>query len=306
MLSILVLVHDAPRFVLDTLNSLIATCDQMRSEQDFELILIDDCSDPKAGIVDLFKKFRAATRTPVQIIRFKTHQHYGHGLAYGFAAAAKGSSVLFISHDMILNPECVRTMLELSALRRVNGIIRPVSQHMDFAPEMTIQPPLPLRNPGDVRAFAKLMRRRFMYDNAQWAMLIGDAMLVTRNVIDAIGVPDMRFFGFMADIDYGIRARRAGFDLLIARGAWLHHVGGGHCKEAGRDEAGQRAIRVKYVADAERAWLQFRQKWGTNIPSDYRHLDATAMTTMVKTGAVDGSSDYHAPPALDPAICEIH
>ena len=30
--------------------------------------------------------------------------------------------------------------------------------------------------------------------------------------------------------------------LLIARGAWLHHIGGGHYKEAGRDEAGQRAV----------------------------------------------------------------
>ena len=116
----------------------------------------------------------------------------------------------------------------------------------------------------------------------------------------------MRFFGFMSDIDYCVRARRAGYQLLIAPGAWLHHVGSGHAKEAAKDDATRMQILNKNVADADRAWAQFRAKWGDGLPADYRDLGAEALNRIVARGAVDGSSDYHAPPALDPNVCEIH
>ena len=152
---------------------------------------------------------------------------------------------------------------------------------MDYAERTTLDAPFPIRDMAAVNRFSKLVRQRFGLDRTPWDILIGDAMLVQRRVIDAIGVPDMRFFGFMADIDYGIRAQRAGFLLPIAHCAWLHHPGQGHVREAAHDAAGQEAIRIKNVADADTAWRVFPPVGNSRIA---RRLPRVARTGAAATG----------------------
>jgi rhamnopyranosyl-N-acetylglucosaminyl-diphospho-decaprenol beta-1,3/1,4-galactofuranosyltransferase len=43
-----------------------------------------------------------------------------------------------------------------------------------------------------------------------------DGSLVFRRVVDAIGVPPVDYFTMMEDVEYPLRARRAGFDVLLA------------------------------------------------------------------------------------------
>jgi rhamnopyranosyl-N-acetylglucosaminyl-diphospho-decaprenol beta-1,3/1,4-galactofuranosyltransferase len=42
-----------------------------------------------------------------------------------------------------------------------------------------------------------------------------DGSLVLRRVVDAIGVPPAAYFTMMEDVEYPLRARRAGFDVLV-------------------------------------------------------------------------------------------
>src|SRR5205807_2697312 len=99
---------------------------------------------------------------------------------------------------------------------------------------------------------------------------------VSRAVIDKIGVFDTRFYGYMADIDYGVRARRAGFRNVIAAGAWLHHEGGGSAKATAEQggpplsELGREM--VEYV---HAAYEQFRLKWPADLlPASFRDMKA--------------------------------
>lgn len=48
-----------------------------------------------------------------------------------------------------------------------------------------------------------------------------EGFLVRREVIDAVGLPDPSFFIFYDDVDFAIRARRAGFDIVCLRDAVL-------------------------------------------------------------------------------------
>jgi rhamnopyranosyl-N-acetylglucosaminyl-diphospho-decaprenol beta-1,3/1,4-galactofuranosyltransferase len=41
-----------------------------------------------------------------------------------------------------------------------------------------------------------------------------DGSLVSRRVVDAIGTPPIDYFSMMEDVEYPLRARRAGFDVL--------------------------------------------------------------------------------------------
>jgi len=48
-----------------------------------------------------------------------------------------------------------------------------------------------------------------------------EGFMVKREVIDAVGLPDPRFFIFYDDVDFALRARRAGFPIVALRDAIL-------------------------------------------------------------------------------------
>lgn len=97
--------------------------------------------------------------------------------------------------------------------------------------------------------------------------LIGDAFLVSQAVIDRIGTFDPLFYGYFADLDFGIRARMAGFNLVLARGAFAYH---------------HQEANFNYLSDAEREkklarrwakvhenWARFKLKYGLPIEQPY-------------------------------------
>ncbi len=53
--------------------------------------------------------------------------------------------------------------------------------------------------------------------------LTGCAFLMTREVIETIGDLDERFFLYYEDADYSLRAKKAGFRLLVVPGATVEH-----------------------------------------------------------------------------------
>jgi GT2 family glycosyltransferase len=89
--------------------------------------------------------------------------------------------------------------------------------------------------------------------------LDGTCMLVPRTTIDRIGLLDADTFaplGWGAEIDYGLRARAAGLDLVVTRLSYLHHeksVTGKTMYEGGLQEYGERGYPVA-MAGLERKW----------------------------------------------------
>src|SRR5688500_6319930 len=132
MLSILVLVRNTRQSAANCLQSLLNSVAALGIAKDaVEYVLIDDCSDPPAGIGELFQQVRvAAAPSRVTSIHFKSHRHYAYGMAVGMSVA-RGASVLFVSHDMIVAPACITTLLAVASSDATIGIVRPVSPHMD-------------------------------------------------------------------------------------------------------------------------------------------------------------------------------
>jgi GT2 family glycosyltransferase len=57
--------------------------------------------------------------------------------------------------------------------------------------------------------------------------VFGAAMLIRRNVFDSIGLFDERFFLYLEDLDFCLRAREAGFSLLFVPQSLVWHKGCG-------------------------------------------------------------------------------
>jgi GT2 family glycosyltransferase len=305
MLSIIVLIHNTRASAANCLESLIETeaALGLAGTGAVEYILIDDHSDPQSGVVELMHQCRQSTRSDVWIIHLKSHRHYAYGVAIGLSVA-RGSNVLFVSHDMIVTPDCVRTLLETVATDDTIGVIRPVSRHMDGAANLRLEPPLPLRDGADVVSFSRVDAQLFGREVAEWSVFIGDAMLITRRCIDRIGVFDTRFYGFMADIDYGLRAQHAGFRVVIARGAWLHHEGAGFRKAtaATAGAEAERAAGRRFMEESTAAWEVFRQKWDETLP---RERGGNFPSERLRGIAQLRFNLYQPPLALDPEICQV-
>jgi GT2 family glycosyltransferase len=88
-----------------------------------------------------------------------------------------------------------------------------------------------------------------------------------REVLTRLGALDERIGpGFFDDDDLCVRARQAGFLLLVAADVFVHHFGGRTFLGLGIDTAWQ------MEANLER----FRTKWGPGATTGYRRVDLPA------------------------------
>lgn len=268
-----------------------------------EYILLDDQSDPREGISEMFAHFRASSQCPVHVARFKQWQHYTGAFAYGLSRA-KGDCVFFISNDMYVTPAWLRTVLGVAAVENRIGIVRGTAEVVDSFPQHEVKPPFEDRGPEDILAFSEYLSRARGLEHTDDTILSGDAVLIKRSVIDAVGVMDRRFFGYFGDPDYGLRARRAGFRMVCARGAWLKHYGQGHIKaeiQKGVKTGDANARRRELVLAA---WAKFRDKWDKTLPEAFLNTDQIDWNKLMALPK-SRELDYVAPIPHEPGVVEI-
>ena len=235
-----------------------------------EFILVDDASETGEEILRTFREHREkAIGHVVKIIRSRKHQHYSGVFSLGLHHATR-QLVFFISNDMFVTPTFIEALLLVSAMSPEIGIVRGTSNYTDSHPEHRVEPKQKMQTYQDVESFSRhvfgSMGCRYVED----VILSGDAILLKRSLIDRIGVLDLRFFGYFGDLDYGIRARQAGFKLVCAKGAWLYHEGSGHVKR----EAIQHALAFDDVWKqrmglVEVAYQEFRKRWNIAAPESW-------------------------------------
>lgn len=85
----------------------------------------------------------------------------------------------------------------------------------------------------------------------------GASLLVTRSAVERAGLLDEAFFLYYEDVEWGIRLRRAGFDLGYAPGSVVHHKEGGSTGAASSREGSVpvRSRFIDYLTLRNRVWL---------------------------------------------------
>jgi hypothetical protein len=178
--------------------------------------------------------------------------------------------IFFLSNDMLITPYFFAAVLEVAALDPKFGVVRGTSNYADSHPEYSITPPKSELRYEDIINFS---RERFETEGTGFteaSLLSGDAVLISRSLVDRIGVLDLRFFGYFGDLDYGMRAHLAGYKIVCAKGAWLWHEGAGHVKAAAKaanlDLSVMSDRRMQLV---QAAYAEFRKKWDETLSETY-------------------------------------
>lgn len=304
MLSFIIPARSQPTETRDCLFSVLAAVRSLRIEHQCEFILLDDESDPAHGMVHIFQQFRQGTRQPVTIVRFTKHQHYTGVFAHGLSLA-KGDRVFFISNDMLISPSWLRTILAVASLDPTFGVVRGTADLVDSHEEHCLLPPFIPGNQSDVDNFSRYVMDQFGLHHTPDDLLSGDAICISRALLTAIGTFDKRFFGYFSDIDFGLRAQRAGFHLVCAKGAWLRHHAAGHIRaQREAENITQEETSKRRMALVQKAYELFRLKWDHSMPPTYR-LDLPL--DMAKLRAISKPKGFDMVPMLrtDAAIMSV-
>ncbi len=143
--------------------------------------------------------------------------HHGLGIAH-----ARGFDRIWLMDDDVLPaPDCLQVLLAqdedcLMAVRedRHGALVEKAAVHFDLRNPLTPRP----KTASVETTYAD---RAAMPERVELQNVAFEGFLVRREVVDAIGLPDPTYFIFYDDVDFAIRARRAGYRLWGVRDAVL-------------------------------------------------------------------------------------
>lgn len=215
--AVIIINWKLPEKTIECLSSLT------QAETPHHTIVVDNGSgDHSVSLIQ--QKFPDITLMPLA-------ENIGFGAACNVAIehALKNEAcnyVLLLNNDTIIAPHALTKLIQTAAIHSTAGI---------FGPKIYY------RNPRKIIWYAGARCRRGVLaaadtgrgeiDNGQFDarhkvdFVFGAAMLIRRDVFERIGFFDQQFFLYLEDMDFCIRARKAGFTLQFVPQAHVWHDG---------------------------------------------------------------------------------
>lgn len=253
------------------ISELALQCLFSAAEGNYELLLIDDCSND-----DTLEVFQRAAREHenTKIMRFPTNKEYVHSVN-AILSHASGNRVFFVSNDYLVTPAWLRNLLRRLDENPSIGIVTGSSNYCDNLNDPSrnlIHPSFVFSDTEELFEFAEgvscALGRRPVLDDPY---LVGDAFGVSRALLDRIGTFDTKFIGYIADQDFAIRAKSAGFEVVTDQSAFAYHIRDAnlYCLETSEQERRKEA-RNRRVRHAFNFLLD---KYGLHDIASHRDVD---------------------------------
>ena len=201
-------------------NSCIATLLKSNYEN-FRIILLESTSAGEA-----VQEFRSEDPR-VQTIRLTENLGYAGNNNVGIQAALDQEAewVFILNNDTVLDPACLSLLIENGELDRGVGIVGPMVYHFD--------------QPDVIQSAGGILGKNWQSNHAginqhdtgqfktvrQVDWISGCAILVRRALIEDVGALDPDYFLYWEEIEWCLRARRAGWKILHIPQAKLWHKG---------------------------------------------------------------------------------
>lgn len=201
----------------DLLERMLAGLAGLERLPDAVLVVDNASTDHTADVL------AAATNPGLQVIRPAENLGGAGGFHLGVrtAHAAGWDRVWLMDDDVVPAPDCLTVLMAqdedcLAAVREdtAGNLVEKAAVRFD------------LRNPLAIKPKTEMVEtaygsRERMPERVEVQNVAFEGFMLRRSVIDAIGLPDPSFFIFYDDVDYALRARRAGYRIWAVRDAVL-------------------------------------------------------------------------------------
>ena len=182
------------------------------------VIVVDNASsDHTAEVLD------ASTLAGLQVVTSPENLGGAGGFHLGVRAAYEQGfdRIWLMDDDVVPAPDCLTVLLAqdedcLMAVRENTdgSLIELAATRFDLSNPLAIKP-------KQASVLTQFRTRENMPERVRLENVAFEGFMVRRRVIDAVGLPDPSFFIFYDDVDFALRARRAGFDIWAIRDARL-------------------------------------------------------------------------------------
>jgi rhamnopyranosyl-N-acetylglucosaminyl-diphospho-decaprenol beta-1,3/1,4-galactofuranosyltransferase len=201
----------------ELLKGLLAGLAAMDRAADGVIVVDNASTDDTAAVL------AASTLPGLRVITSPENLGGAGGFHLGTKAAydAGFDRIWLMDDDVVPAPDCLSVLLAcdedclMSVRENTDGSLIELA-----ATRFDLRNPLAIK-PKTASVMSTFHDRASMPERVELENVAFEGFMVRRRVVDAIGLPDASYFIFYDDVDYALRARRAGFRIWALRDARL-------------------------------------------------------------------------------------
>lgn len=223
--------YNAGRPVLEVIDCLFFPSLLRNGSGDKQLILLDDGSPLRRETLALVEKYEPEFRRVFGDFHFLQNPHnLGFGGSYNRGMRrADGEQIVILNDDVYLPRGSVDRLVNLLTAHPGVGLVGPVTNWVTAYQNTRLFPrirDLSIQEQERIERFALQLSRQMSGRAIAVDRLIGFCLAISGDLVRTIGYLDESFtHGLFEDDDYCLRARRAGFQLLLDLSSFVYHGG---------------------------------------------------------------------------------
>lgn len=187
----------------------------------FRTVVVDNGSPaPEADRIEASGLVKA-------VLRRSGNLGYAAGCNVGIRHALEQHAdyMWLLNNDTVIDPDCLDALVAAGEQDERIGLLSPVL-YEHAAPHAVQFAGTVIDLPGERRPTLRALDHPEARANEGRLALWGTAMLVKRRVVETIGLLDERYFAYVEDMDFCVRAMAAGFRTRVVREASVYHKHG--------------------------------------------------------------------------------
>lgn len=225
----------------------------------YEIVVVDNASTD--GVTEWLE-----SQNDITLIKNQDNKGFGAACNQGIKASSPDYDIFLLNNDTVVSPNAIFWMrMGLYENDRVgatscmsnNGGFQNITEVFDSVSEYIYY------------ATKNNIPEYYPYENKVW--LAGFAVIIKRDVLDQIGLLDLRYGkGYYEDDDIGIRIQKAGYQCIVCHNSFIFHCGSfsfnNDVEEKNRLSRNNRKV--------------FKEKWGFDI--DYYSKSRNEIIQFIK------------------------
>jgi|GEM_PF-1020960 GT2 family glycosyltransferase len=229
--TVITSMYNAGPAVLDVIDRLFFPSLLRNGSAEKQLILLDDASPLKRQTLALVQKYESEFRRTFGDYQFlENPRNLGFGGSYNRGMRrAEGQALIILNDDLYLPKGSLDRLLDVLGEAADIGLVGPITNWVTAYQNTRLFPRIKdfsIEEQERIERFAARLRRCVGRRAIPVERLIGFCWAISSDLVRTIGYLDESFgHGLFEDDDYCLRARRAGFRLLLDLSTFVHHGG---------------------------------------------------------------------------------